>query len=129
VSQSIKSFRDLRVWSASVDLVEHIYVVTRTLPREETYGLIGQMRRAAVSVASNIAEGHARQHRKEFLHHLSFAQASLAELETQLEIALRLKYISPQRYEEVLSMIVSVGKQLHALRNALSRPQPPTPNP
>ena len=83
----VKSYRDLRVWQAAMNLVEQVYRLTRAFPKQETYGFSSQMQRAAVSIPSNIAEGHTREHLKEYLHHLSIAQASLAELETQLEIA------------------------------------------
>jgi four helix bundle protein len=117
----MKSFRELRVWQKALDLVENIYVLTRSFPREETYGLMSQIRRAVVSVPSNIAEGHTRHHIKEYLHHLSMSQASLAELETQLEVANRLKYILPHELKELLLEINSLGKQLYALRNSLMR--------
>ncbi len=78
----VKSYRDLRVWQAAMNLVEQVYRLTRAFPKQETYGLSSQMQRAAVSIPSNIAEGHTREHLKEYLHHLSIAQASLAELET-----------------------------------------------
>ena len=117
----MKSFRDLRVWQQALDLVEKVYVLTRRFPREETYGLLSQVRRAVVSVPSNIAEGHTRQHIREYLHHLSIAQASLAELETQLEIATRLNYLLPSQLKELLPEVTSLGKQLYALRNALMR--------
>jgi four helix bundle protein len=116
---AINSFRDLRVWQAGMELVEQVYLRTQSFPKQEIYGLSSQIQRAAVSVPSNIAEGHTREHSKEFLHHLSIAQASLAELETQLEIAARLKYLLPEQLEQVLQRIVSLGKQLYALRNAL----------
>ena len=86
----IKSFRDLRVWQAGIELVLAVYELTSKFPRHEVYGLSSQMQRAAVSVPSNIAEGHTRESTKEYLQHLSIAQASLAELETQLEIAKQL---------------------------------------
>lgn len=92
----IKSFRDLRVWQLAMEIVELVYRLTRSFPRSEVYGLSSQIQRAAVSLPSNIAEGHTREHTKEYLQHLSIAQASLAELETQLEIATRLKYVSTQ---------------------------------
>jgi four helix bundle protein len=117
----MKSFRDLRVWQRVTDLVERVYILTQKFPREETYGLSSQIRRAVVSIPSNIAEGHTREHTKEYLHHLSIAQASLAELETQLEIATRLKHLSAAQTNEVLTEITSLGKQLYALRNALVR--------
>ena len=116
---AINSFRDLRVWQAGMELVEQVYLLTQSFPRQEIYGLTSQIQRAAVSVPSNIAEGHTREHSKEFLHHLSMAQASLAELETQLEIAARLKYLSQEQLEQILQRVTALGKQLYALRNAL----------
>jgi four helix bundle protein len=118
---AISSFRDLRVWQAGMELVEQVYLLTQRFPRQESYGLISQIQRAAVSVPSNIAEGHSREHSKEFLHHLSIAQGSLAELETQLELAARLRYILPEQLEQILQRITSLGKQLYALRNSLIR--------
>lgn len=117
----MKSFRELRVWQKAVDLVEKIYLLTRKFPREETYGLPSQVRRAVVSIASNVAEGHTREHLKEYLHHLSMAQASLAEVETQLEIGVRLEYIGRNQVSPLLNEIGELGKQLYALRNALIR--------
>ena len=98
----MKSFRELRVWQKAMDLVETVYLLTQDFPKQETYGLTSQVRRAAISIPSNIAEGHTREHIKEYLHHLSMAQASLAEVETQLEIAARLKYLQSNRPTELL---------------------------
>lgn len=120
----VNSFRDLRVWQAAMDLVAEVYRLTQLFPKHEIYGLASQIQRAAVSIPSNIAEGHAREHIKEYLHHLSMAQASLAELETQLEIAARLDYISLDQLSHNLTSIASLGKQLYALRNSLSRIKP-----
>lgn len=117
----MKSFRELRIWQAAMDLVEKIYLLTRTFPKQETYGLTSQLQRAAVSIPSNIAEGHTREHLKEYLHHLSMAQASLAELETQLEIAVRLKYLTVGQLKELMDDSSSLGKQMYSLRNALRR--------
>ena len=117
----MKSFRELRVWQKAMDLVETVYLLTRDFPKQETYALTSQVRRAAISTPSNIAEGHTREHIKEYLHHLSMAQASFAEVETQLEIAKRLKYLHSDRLRELLLEISSLGKQLYALRNALIR--------
>ncbi|HEX9544374.1 MAG TPA: four helix bundle protein [Pyrinomonadaceae bacterium] len=117
----MKSFRELRVWQQAIDLVEKIYLLTQNFPKQETYGLVSQLRRAVISVPSNIAEGHTREHIKEYLHHLSMAQASLAEVETQLEIGVRLEYISRNQLSKVLEEISGLGKQLYALRNALNR--------
>ncbi|MGH9328641.1 MAG: four helix bundle protein [Terriglobia bacterium] len=118
---SIKSFRDLRVWQAAMDLVEKVYRLTEALPAHEAYGLRSQMRRACVSIPSNIAEGHTREHRKEFLHHLSMAQASLAELQSQLEISIRLAYLSGDGVEMTSDLATSLAKQLYSLRNALTK--------
>ena len=115
----MKSFRELRVWQAAMILVEKVYMLTHDFPKQEMYGLTSQIRRAAVSIPSNIAEGHTREHLKEYLHHLSMAQASLAELETQLEIAVRLRYLLTRTVEQIQSAINSLGKQMYALRNAL----------
>ena len=119
----IKSFRDLRVWQAGIELVRIVYQLTSRFPRSETYGLASQMQRAAVSIPSNIAEGHARESTKEYLQHLSIAQASLAELETQLEIARQLNYISEADTAQLFEKISSLGRQLFALRNALMNPK------
>lgn len=105
-----------------MDLVERVYRLTRAFPKQEVYGLTSQIQRATVSVPSNIAEGHTREHRKEYLHHLSIAQASLAEMETQLEIAARLKYLTAEQLVQTLELVVALGKQLYALRNALMKP-------
>jgi len=117
----MKNFRELRVWQAAMVLVERVYILTHDFPKHETYGLTSQISRAAVSIPSNIAEGHTREHLKEYLHHLSMAQASLAELETQLEIAVRLRYLPLRAIQQIQSDINSLGKQMYALRNALSR--------
>lgn len=117
----ISSYRDLRVWQAAMELVEQVYYLTRKFPKEELFGLTSQMRRAAVSIPSNIAEGHTREHRKEYLHHLSIVQGSLAELETHLEIATRLRYCSREQFDHLLDQLSSLGKQLYALRNALMK--------
>jgi four helix bundle protein len=119
----IRSFRDLRVWRAGIDLVPKVYELASSFPRNEVYGLASQMQRAAVSVPSNIAEGHARESTKEYLQHLSIAQASLAELETQLEIARQLDYVSEKAFADLLDNITSLGRQLFALRNALMNPK------
>lgn len=102
-----------------MDLVEHIYRATQGFPKHEIYALTSQIQRAAVSVPSNIAEGHAREHSKEYLHHLSIAQGSLAELETQVEIAACLNYLSPEKLRQLIESIRALGRQLYALRNAL----------
>ena len=118
---TVKGYRDLRVWQIGIDIVEAIYEITREFPTSETYGLASQMQRAAVSVPSNLAEGHTRQHRAEYLQFVSIAHASLAELETQLEIASRLKYVARDKAQELISSSDSLSRQLQALRTALGR--------
>ena len=121
----VKSYRDLRVWQASMDLVTRVYAATRGFPKHEVYALCSQIQRAAVSIPSNIAEGHEREHMKEYLHHLSMAQASLAELETQLEISLRLRYIQAEQFNLLFDFTQSLARQLRSLRISLSRSQTP----
>lgn len=119
LSSQVSSFRDLRVWQAGMDLVEKVYLLTRNFPAQEMYGLTNQMRRAAVSIPSNIAEGHSREHSKEFLNFISIAQGSLAELQTQAEIAGRLHYLTDEEIQAVIDRSASLSKQLYSLRNAL----------
>ena len=113
----IKSYRDLIVWQKAMDLVEVVYKMTQSFPNEECYGLTSQIRRAAVSVPSNIAEGHSRKSSKEFLHYLSIAYGSLGELETQIQIAQRLTYLQKDEAERLLEKAAEVGR----LSNGLSR--------
>jgi len=113
------SFRKLRVWQSALDLVEQIYEVTAEFPKSETYGLTSQMRRAAVSIAANISEGQMRDHLKEFLHFLSVARASLAELTTEAEIAGRLGYLNPTQLTALQDRIAVMFRLLYSLRNSL----------
>lgn len=117
----VQSYKDLRVWQAGMDVVEQVYDITKRFPTQERYALASQSQRAAVSIPSHIAEGHARQHRAGYLQHLSIAQASLAELETQLEIAFRLKYVAKQRTAKLSSDLDSLGRQLRTLRTTLAK--------
>lgn len=106
--------KDLKVWKKSMDLVESIYVATKLFPKDELYGLTSQMRRAAVSIPSNIAEGAARKSKKEFLQFLYVALGSISELETQCIISKRLKYIDQtdtmEKIEEICKMLTSLIK-------------------
>jgi four helix bundle protein len=103
-----------------MDLVEHVYLATRKWPKTELYGLTNQVQRAVVSVPSNIAEGQARTSTKEFLHHLSIARGSLSEVETQLLIAQRLRYITKADAEGLLSEAGEVSRLLSGLLRALT---------
>src|SRR5580700_8782409 len=104
-----ESYRDLIAWRKAMDLVTDIYRVTKEFPRDELYGLTNQLRRAAVSTPSNIAEGQARFSRKEFHHFLSQARGSLVEIETQLMIAENLGYLSPDQTRPLLDKASELG--------------------
>jgi len=117
----IRSYRDLRVWQRGMDLVESIYVITQSFPKHEIYGLTSQMRRAAVSIPANIAEGHSREHTKEFRNFLSVAQGSISELETEVEIATRLGYLTAEQFRRLMDHIAGLAKEVRALREALAK--------
>jgi four helix bundle protein len=119
--KTMKSYRELQVWQFAIDLIEQVYRSTREFPRVEQYGLCSQSQRAAVSVASNIAEGHTRDSTKEFLHHISFAMGSLAELETHFVVAERLGYIPINRCNELLGSTERISKMLKGLQTALKK--------
>ena len=114
-------FKELFVWQRAMDLLEQIYILTRSLPKEETYALSDQMRRAAVSVPSNIAEGQQRYSTKDFIRFLLMAKGSCAELETQLYICIRLKYLTPEDTKKTLQLINEVGRMLSGLITKLSK--------
>jgi four helix bundle protein len=116
----VKSFNELIVWQKAIDFVETIYSVTAGFPRDEIYGLTNQLRRAAVSIPSNIAEGQSRQSTRDFLNYLSIARGSLAEVETQLVIAARLKYIKPAKNAELHESLTEVARLLRGLSKSLS---------
>ncbi len=117
----IKSYRDLRVWQAAMDLSVRIYRLSQDFPKQETYGLTSQMRRAVITIPSRIAEGHTREHLKDYLHLVGLAQATLAELETQVQLSGRLGYLAEEAVGQTLEQAESLGRQLYALRNALMR--------
>lgn len=108
-------------WQKSMDLVEEIYRMTKELPKEELYGLASQLRRAAVSVPANIAEGHARNGPREFVHRLLIAQGSLAEVETHIEIARRLGYITADRRTQLSEIASETGRPINGLMHSLER--------
>ncbi len=108
-------YRDLKVWEKAMNLTEGIYVITKGFPREELYGLTSQMRRAAVSIPSNIAEGQGRGSDREFARFLEIAHGSLAELDTQLLISLRLGYINSTKVKEIQNSMEEIGKMIRAL--------------
>ncbi len=103
-------------------LVTEIYRVTRTFPKEESYGLVSQVRRAAVSVPSNVAEGYSRNSRNELYHFVGQARGSLAEIETQIEIARNLGYLSEEKNSELQEHVAEVGRMLTGLRAWSAKP-------
>lgn len=115
----VRNYRDLRTWQASMDLVKAVYVATRSWPREELYGLTSQIRRAVVSIPSNIAEGQGRSGTREFLHHLSIAYGSLREVETQVLIAHSLDYLPSESVDELLEKAGKTGALINGLSNKL----------
>lgn len=123
MSEKIRSYRDLRVWQEAVALAVLVYELTEAFPKSEQYGLTNQMRRAAVSIASNIAEGFGRS-AKEFGRFLEVALGSLAELETQSEIALRVTCLLEEGGYQLTDKMNSLGRQLNALRQAVMRSKP-----
>jgi len=114
-------YRELDVWTAGMDLVEHCYRLTTSLPRDEQFGMTSQVRRAAVSIPANIAEGSCRKSDPVFRNHISIALGSHAELETYLEIAKRLGYISDTQYVAVGELCARVGQLLNGLHRSLKR--------
>ena len=116
----IQSHRDLIAWQKAVDLVVSVYRVSKAFPKEETYGLTSQLRRAAVSVPANIAEGQGRRSKAEFSHFLGNARGSLLELDTHLEVALRLDYLGTQEHSLLRGQIHEVGRILNGLMRSLT---------
>ena len=115
-----KSYRDLLVWQRSMDAVVRIYKLVNELPKDERFSLADQMRRAAISIPSNTAEGHGRHSTKSFIYHLRFARGSLAELETQVLLAVRLEYVGENRVEALLSELDEISKMLAGLVRSLN---------
>jgi four helix bundle protein len=113
------SYKDLIVWQKSMDLTTEVYKLVKLLPREELYGLSDQMRRAAVSIPSNIAEGQDRRSGKDFKSFLSIARGSKAELETQIEVCVRVGYLKEAEVEKALSLLAEIGRMTTALINNL----------
>jgi len=109
-------------WQRSVDLVERIYRITGGWPKAEIYGLTNQIRRAAVSVPANIAEGQGRSSRKEFAHHVAIAYGSLCEVETHLIIANRLEYVDTATFDDLIIRTTEVARPLHGLMQSLQEP-------
>ena len=115
------SYSDLKVWQRAMDLVVRVYELTRRFPQSETYGLTSQLRRAAVSVPSNIAEGKGRSD-KDFSRFILQARGSVWELETQVEIARRLRYLQALEAQQLLATASELGRMLNGMLSALAHP-------
>ena len=124
----VKTHKDLEVWKSSVDFVAALYQTTKSFPKEEMYGLTSQMRRSAVSIPSNIAEGSARKHDGEFRQFLYVALGSAAELDTQLVIARRLEYLNEQDYLQFSSALNTISRMLQGLIRSIKTKKPPITN-
>jgi four helix bundle protein len=116
-----KSYRDLEVWQRSMEVARQVYDATCNFPNEEKFGLTSQMRRAAVSVPSNIAEGHARSGTGEFLQFLSISLGSVAELETQILLSVSLKYLDQEKANVLLEQLGTIGRMLRGLQRTLNQ--------
>jgi four helix bundle protein len=113
-------YSELVVWQKAMDLVTGIYKITSSFPADERFGLTSQVRRAAVSIPSNIAEGQGRKSTGAYINHLSIAYGSLMELETQIQIALRLNFVGAEETSTLLIQTNEIGKMLSGLKNSLS---------
>ena len=116
---AIRSYRDLNVWKVSMELVCEVYEVTRNFPDTERYGLTSQMRRCAISIPSNIAEGWSRNSARSFISYLNIASGSVSELLTQLEIARRINYINEEKTIHLNLKGIEISKMLYMLRKKI----------
>jgi four helix bundle protein len=121
MAKLIQSFRDLVVWQKGVDLVTEIYRLTQKFPKDELFGLTSQIRRAAVSIPSNVAEGRGKSSKGEFQQFLHHSMGSLAEVETQIIIAQNLGYLTAAEIEPVMEIIAEVGRLLNGLLTSLKK--------
>lgn len=119
VMAKINSFRELDVWQLSMDLVVDCYRVTESYPAEEKFALRRETRRSAVSIPSNLAEGHNRHALNAYLNHVNIALGSQAELDTQIEVALRLDYLKTRHLSNFAEKLTRVGQMLHGLQRSL----------
>lgn len=117
-----KSYRDLEIWNLGMELAERIYQATQEFPKSETYGLAGQLRRAAVSVSANIAEGYGRGSKANLAHFVRIARGSLSEVETLVELALRIGYLSEESRTELLKLTDPLGRKTYMFIKSLDVP-------
>lgn len=120
----MRSHHNLDVWKKAVEFVVEVYKVTDSFPKEEKFGLTSQIRRAAISIPANIAEGAARKSDKEFINFLSIAQGSASEIETELLIAYRLGFFNQTDFNRLCTELDDIGKTITGLANYLKRKSP-----
>ncbi len=125
MGSEIRSHHDLRVWQLGMEIAEETYLLTAGFPPDERFSLTNQMRRAASSVPANIAEGNGRDSIKDYLRHLSIAFGSLSELETFIQLALRLRYLDTSQPKHILDMIDEEGRMIRGLQKSLRAKLPP----
>ncbi|MBS1810282.1 MAG: four helix bundle protein [Acidobacteria bacterium] len=128
-SGPIKSHRDLIVWQKAVQLVVVLYDLTKGFPREEIYGLVSQIRRAATSIPANIAEGQGRRLKGEYQHFLGNARGSLWELDTHIEVSFQLAFITEPQYQATRAQMDEIGRMLNGLMRSISDSYLPPPLP
>jgi len=119
----ISSYRDLKVWQDAMSIAERAYLPTARFPKDEMYGMTSQIRRAAVSIAANIAEGHGRENSGSFIQFMRVSQGSLKELETHLVLAVRVRLVSGEEVEPMLQQCDELGRMLRSLIRSIQRRQ------
>ena len=117
----MKTHKDLTVWKKSLDFVTSVYLVTNSFPKNEIYGLTNQIRRASVSISSNIAEGAARNHTKEYIQFLYYSLSSASEVDTQLRISENLKYLEKEKSKELINDLENISKMLQGLIRSIKQ--------
>lgn len=115
----MRNFRNYEVWNAGVEFSTHVYELTENFPKKELYALCDQLQRASVSIPSNIAEGCSRRSQNEFAHYLEISLGSAYEIETQMEIARKLKYVTEEQYDAIIQEVQSIEKRLTNLINSV----------
>jgi four helix bundle protein len=116
-----RNFKNIKAWQYADDLAILVYSKTKSFPKEELYGITSQLRRAAVSVPTNIAEGASRKHKREYLHFLYIAKGSMAEIECLLHISKRLEYLDNEAYRKLEDVRKEAAKTLHGLTNSVEK--------
>lgn len=119
--ESVTTYKDLILWQKAMELVKSTYLLIRKLPKEETYALSDQMRRAAISIPSNIAEGNGRKSKTEYIRFLDISRGSLFELETQLNIGVMLEFFNDNDVKEIFGLITEVNKMINSLITKLGK--------